>query len=268
MSVTAPEAPPREAVAADPYSGGAELRDRASVAGRYLFMPAMLAVACLLLYLWVSSKELDSIEQRLLNADVVVSSVVRHLQLVGVSTVLVILLAVPLGVLLTRPFARPFVPPIIGAANMGQSVPSLGVIALLALLFGIGFRYAVIALIAYAFLPVLRNTMVGLQQVDPAVIEAGRGMGMTKKAVLTKIELPLAVPVVLAGVRTALVINVGTATIAVLTNAGGLGAIIYSGIVQNRRTVLIAGSILAAVLALFVDYVAGIAEEHLRPRGL
>lgn len=266
MSVTAPQAPRVETVAADPYSTG--LRDRASAAGRYLFMPAVLTVVCVALYLWVESKELDSIEQRLLNTDVVVDSVVRHLELVGLSTVFVIALAVPLGVLLTRPFARPFVPPVIGLGNMGQAIPSLGVIALLALLFGIGFRYAVIALVVYAFLPVLRNTMVGLQQVDPAVIESGRGMGMTKAAVLARIEMPLAVPVVLAGVRTALVINVGTATIAVLTNAGGLGTIIFSGIVQNRRTVLITGSILAAVLALFVDYVAGVAEDKLRPRGL
>jgi osmoprotectant transport system permease protein len=187
---------------------------------------------------------------------------------VGLSTVLVILIAVPLGILLTRPFARPFVPAVVGLGNMGQAIPSLGVIALLALTLGIGFRYAVIALVVYAFLPVLRNTMVGLRQVDPAVIESGRGMGMTKAAVLGRIEMPLAVPVVLAGVRTALVINVGTATIAVLTNAGGLGTIIFSGIVQNRRTVLLTGSILAAVLALAVDYVAGVAEDKIRPRGL
>ncbi|MBA3621335.1 MAG: ABC transporter permease [Euzebyales bacterium] len=231
-------------------------------------MPTVLTVVCVLLYLWVQSKQLDSIEARLLNADVIVRSVVRHMELVGLSTVLVILLAVPLGVVLTRPFARPLVPIVIGLGNMGQALPSLGVIALFALLRGIGFRYAVYALVVYAFLPVLRNTMVGLRQVDPAVIESGRGMGMTKAAVLAKIEMPLAVPVILAGVRTALVINVGTATIAVLTNAGGLGTIIFSGIVQNRNTVLVAGGILAAVLALLVDYIAGVAEDKLRPRGL
>lgn len=267
MSVTAPEVPP-EVVAADPYSTRPGLLGRSSAARRYLFMPAALSVVCVLLYLWVSSKELDSIEQRVLNADVVVASVIRHLELVGLSTVFVIALAVPLGVLLTRPFARPFVPAVVGVANAGQALPSLGVIALLALVFGIGFRYAVVALVVYAFLPVLRNTMVGLRQVDAAVIESGRGMGMTKASVLARIELPLAVPVVLAGVRTALVINVGTATIAVLTNAGGLGTIIFQGIVQNRRTILLTGSILAAVLALFVDYLAGVAEDKIRPRGL
>ncbi len=243
-------------------------RSLAAVLRRYLAMPAFLLAACVLLYLWVGSQTLDSIEQRLLNSTVITEAVVRHIQLVALSTVLVVGIAIPLGVLLTRSFARPVVPIFLGIANIGQAVPSIGVLVLLAIVWDVGFRYAVIALVVYAFLPVLRNTMVGLRQVDPAVKEAGRGMGMTTVAVLGRIELPLAVPVMLAGVRTALVINVGTAAIAVLTDAGGLGNIIYNGIVQYRSTVLIAGSVMTAVLALFVDYVAGVAEELLSPRGL
>lgn len=231
-------------------------------------MPIALLVASVLLYLWVRSKTLDSIERRSLNGTVVRTALVRHLELVAVSTLIVVVIAIPLGVLLTRPFARYLVPFVVGLANAGQTVPSLGVIVLLAVYFGIGFKYAVIALALYAFLPVLRNTMVGLRQVDPAVIEAGRGMGMTQRAVLLKIELPLAVPIVLAGIRTAVVINVGTAAIAVLTNAGGLGQIIYDGIVQGRNTVLIAGSVITAIFALAIDYVAGVAEDVLSPRGL
>ncbi len=234
----------------------------------YLAMPVALLIASVLLYIWVHGQRLDSIEGRVLNATVVWQSVIRHLELVVVSTVIVIAVAVPTGVLLTRPFARLLVPVIVGVANIGQTVPSLGVLVILALLFGIGFKYAIVALALYAFLPVLRNTMVGLRQVDPAVIEAGRGMGLTKRAVLWKIELPLSIPIMLAGVRTAMVINVGTAAIAVLTNAGGLGTIIYTGIVQSRQTVLVAGSIMTAILALFVDYLAGVAEEVLSPRGL
>lgn len=231
-------------------------------------MPVALAIAGVLLYLWVHNQTLDSIEARVLNATVIRQSVIRHVQLVVVSTVIVIAVAVPMGVLLTRPFARLLVPVVVGLANIGQTVPSLGVLVILALLFGIGFKYAIIALALYAFLPVLRNTMVGLRQVDPAVIEAGRGMGMTKRAVLWKIELPLSIPILLAGIRTAMVINVGTAAIAVLINAGGLGTIIYAGIVQSRTPVLIAGSVMTAILALFVDYLAGVAEELLSPRGL
>lgn len=120
-------------------------------------MPFALLLASVLLYLWVSSKSLDSIEGRLLNATVIRESVLRHLQLVAISTLIVISLAVPLGVLLTRAFARSLVPVIIGLAHIGQMVPSLGVLVLLALLFGIGVRYAIIALVLYALLPVLRN---------------------------------------------------------------------------------------------------------------
>jgi osmoprotectant transport system permease protein len=110
--------------------------------------------------------------------------------------------------------------------------------------------------------------MTGLQQVDQSTIEAGRGMGMTKLAVLRKIELPLAVPVILAGIRTALVINVGTATLATFVNAGGLGDIINGGLTTGREIVTLVGSVLAASLALFIDHLAGIAENRLSPKGL
>lgn len=249
------------------------LGNRGSSSGRrtawqHARTPLGLLVVSLVLYWWVGQQSLDSIEQRVLNADVIRADVVQHLKLVAVSTLIVVATAIPLGVLLTRAFARWLVPLVVGAANVGQAVPSLGVLIVLALLWGIGFPFAVIALVLYAFLPVLRNTMVGLQQVDASIKDAARGQGMTKGSVLLKIELPLAVPVILAGVRTALVINVGTASIAVLTNAGGLGEIIYAGIVQSRTTLLVAGSVMTAVLALTVDYLAGVAERQLSPRGL
>ena len=244
------------------------LRRRAVSVPRYLGMPVALGLVCVALYRYVSTRELDNIEARLLNAAVIREGFMEHLALVGVSTLIVVGLTVPLGIVLTRPFARPVSATVLALANIGQVVPSLGVIVLLAILFTVGFRYAVVALVLYAFLPVLRNTMVGLQQVDPALLESGRGMGMTRLTLLRRIELPLAVPVVLAGIRTALTINVGTATIGAFTNAGGLGTIIFSGIVQNRRTVLLTGAVLAAVLALALDHLAGIAEDLLRPRGL
>jgi len=180
----------------------------------------------------------------------------------------VVLLAVPLGILATRPSVRRFVPLIIGLGNVAQGVPSLGVLVLLAIYVDIGFTPAIAALVLYAFLPILRNTIVGLQQVDPFVIESGRGMGMSRGTVLRRLELPLAVPVVLAGIRTAAVINVGTATIATLVNAGGLGDVIYQGLVLNRLVVTVVGALLAAVLALFIDYLAGLLEQALRPQGL
>jgi osmoprotectant transport system permease protein len=190
------------------------------------------------------------------------------MQLVLASTVLTVAIGVPLGVLLTRPGAGKAGALVLAAANAGQAVPSVGVLVVLAMLFGVGFWMAVVALVVYALLPVLRNTMVGIRQVDPALIDAGRGMGMSRREVLYTIELPLAVPVMLAGIRVALILNVGVATLATFTNAGGLGDVISSGISLDRMPVLIVGSTLTIALALTVDWIAGLAERILRPRGI
>jgi osmoprotectant transport system permease protein len=240
---------------------------RRSLAG-YLFMPVFLAVVLFALWLWLQGKDLDSGVRTRLQLDFILARAGEHIVLTLVSTVFVLLIAVPVGILLTRPFAARVTPAAISVFNVGQGVPSPGVIALLALIWTIGFWPAVVALVAYTTLPVLRNTMVGLEQVDESVIEAARGMGMTRRAVLARIELPLAVPVMMAGVRTALVINVGTATLAALINAGGLGDIINAGIVRSDEVVTVAGSVLVAVLALLIDYLAGLAEDRLRPKGL
>jgi len=237
--------------------------------GGYLFMPVFLALVCLGLYLYVGSQELDSIEARSLNADALTTALWEHIQLTAVSTVFVILVAVPLGVLLTRPLARRIKPYVLTVANIGQAVPTIGILVLLAVAFlFLGFTAAIVGLVIYAVVPVLLNTMVGLEQVDENILEAGRGMGISKFGVLRRIELPLSVPIILAGVRTALIINVGTATLVTYINAGGLGDIIVAGLSTNRTLVQIVGAGLAAVLALLVDYLAGIAEDVLRPKGL
>ena len=235
---------------------------------RYLGMPLFLGVACLALYLYVSTKQLDSIERRILTANFLFARVIEHIQLAAVSTVIVVVLAVTTGILLTRPGTRRVTPLIIGLANIGQAVPSIGLLVLFAITWDFGFWPAIVALVAYSFLSILRNTMVGLQQVDRSTIEAARGMGMTKTAVLFRIELPLAVPIILAGIRTALIINIGTATLAAFVDAGGLGTVIDRGIRLGRDSVLIVGSVLTAVLALSIDWLAGVAEEILRPKGL
>jgi osmoprotectant transport system permease protein len=236
---------------------------------RYLGMPIFLALACLALYLYISSKELDSIERRNINANVITARLIEHVQLAAVSTVIVVVLAVSVGILLTRPFARRVSAPLVNIANIGQAIPSIGLLAILAIIWTGGFWPAVVALVAYSFLSILRNTMVGLQQVDRSTIEAARGMGMTKWAVLFRIELPLAVPIILAGVRTALFINVGTATLTTFTGAGTLGELINNALRLGREdTVLVVGAGLTAILALFVDWLAGVAEDILRPKGL
>lgn len=242
---------------------------RARTLARYLTMPIILAAICVGLYLWVGSLELDSIEQRSLNREIITEKLIRHLEITAVATLIVVVLAVTAGVALTRPAMRKVAPYIAAVASTGQAVPSIGVLILAAILLDqFGFRAAVAALVIYAFLPVLRNTMVGIRQVDRHTVESARGMGMTKTAVLFRIELPLAVPIMLAGIRTALIIVVGTATLATFINAGGMGDIINTGIKTSREPILITGSLLTAVLALSIDYLAGIAEDVLKPRGL
>lgn len=267
MAISAPLGVPEAAAA--PQAGITPIRRERRSIGSYLFMPVFLALVCIGLYLYVVTKDLDSIEARSLNGANIGSAIWEHVQLTAVSTLFVIIIAVPLGVFLTRSFTRSYRGILINIANIGQAVPTIGVLALLAVAFlFLGFEAAIVGLVAYAVLPVLRNTMVGLEQVDENILEAGRGMGISKFGVLTRIELPLAVPIILAGVRTALIINVGAATLAAYINAGGLGRILVAGLSTNRLTVQIVGAVLTAVLALLIDYLAGIAEDVLRPKGL
>lgn len=246
--------------------------ENVEVAGDRRSIPWLLPVVVLALlagvWAYVHSLQMDSIETRSLAFDLVVAATWKHVELVAASTILTIAIGVPLGVLLTRPGIGRIGAIVLAAANAGQAVPSIGVLVVLAMLFGVGFWMAVVALVVYALLPVLRNTMVGIRQVDPALIDAGRGLGMSGFRVLTTIELPLAVPVMLAGIRVALILNVGAATLAAYTNAGGLGSIISAGIALDRVPVLIVGSMLTICLALSVDWLAGLAERVLRPRGI
>jgi osmoprotectant transport system permease protein len=230
--------------------------------------PLVLLAVLGALWLYVSNADLDSIERRSINPGYLWDRLLEHVELTAVCTVFVVVVAVSLGIVLTRSRARRLVPFVLTLANIGQAAPAIGIIVLLTFVLGIGFSTAVVALSVYSVLPVLRNTIVGIEQVDHALVDAGRGMGMTALGVLVKVELPLAVPVILAGIRTALVLNVGTATLAAFINAGGLGDLIVTGIKLDRQPVLLVGSVLTAVLALFVDWVAGVAEDVLTPKGV
>lgn len=235
---------------------------------RMLFTPVLVVAVVAGLYAYLSAQELDVFEARLLTFASVSTATWQHLQLALAATALVVLIAVPLGVLLTRPFARPVKPAVLALANVGQAAPALGILVLLTILFGIGFRIALAALVIHAVLPVLRNTIVGIEQVDRSLVEAARGMGLSPGQVLRTVELPLAVPVMLAGLRTALVICVGLATIATFVNAGGLGDIIVAGIKLQRTPILVAGGVLTAAIALALDWLGGVIEEFVRPRGI
>lgn len=230
--------------------------------------PLVLTAVVLVLWAYVSSVELDSIEARNLTFAKLSQRVQETVYLVTISTVLVIAIAVPLGVLLSRKWARPLTPGVLGVATIGQATPAIGLLVLFTLIFGLGAKITIVTLVLYAVLPVLRNTLVGIQQVDPAIVESARGMGMAAWDVLLRVEMRLAAPVIMAGIRTALILNVGVATIAVFVDAGGLGDIIITGIKLQRDIVLVVGCVLTAVLALLVDWVAAVVEDFVRPRGL
>jgi osmoprotectant transport system permease protein len=245
-----------------------ELRPASRSWAGYLGRPVALLVVLVALFAVTYTRPLDSIERRLLAPAGLAVATWQHVELTVVSTVGVLLIAIPVGILLTRAFLSRVAAPAIAVFNVGQAVPSIGLLAIFAIAWTIGFWPAVVTLVAYSVLPVLRNTMVGLRQVDDTVIESARGMGMSRLGVLTQIELPLAVPVILTGLRTALVINVGSAALATFIGGGGLGNIINGGLVQNRQLVTVVGSVLTAVLALLIDHLAALAEDVLRPRGL
>ncbi len=188
----------------------------------------------------------------------------EHVLLVVVSTLLAVAVGVPLGIALTR---RPrLAKPVLGFANVVQTIPSLalfGFLIPLPLIGGIGARTAIVALIVYALLPILRNTYTGILSVDPAVLEAATGIGMTSRQRLSSVELPLAMPVVLAGVRIATVVSIGLATIAAAIGAGGLGVLIYRGVAIVDHRLILAGALPAALLALAADAGLGFVEKRL-----
>ncbi|MDI3421270.1 ABC transporter permease [Streptomyces luteolus] len=232
------------------------------------FLPAVLAIVLLITWLWFQNAELDSIAENALADGNVWLRLRQHVQLTVISTFFVLIIAIPLGILLTRKPLRKAAPVAMALANIGQATPAIGLLALLVIWMGIGQKAALFGIVIYAVLPVLSNTIAGLKANDPTLLEAARGIGMSPLGVLRKVELPLAVPLILAGVRTALVLNVGTATLATFGGGGGLGDLITTGITNQRMSVLVLGSILTVALALLVDWLASLAELLLRPRGL
>jgi osmoprotectant transport system permease protein len=232
------------------------------------FLPVFLLLVLLGTWLWFRGADLDAISENALGGGNVWLRLRQHIQLTVISTFFVLIIAIPLGILLTRPRLRRAAPLATALANIGQATPAIGLLALMVIWLGIGERPALIGIIIYAVLPVLSNTVAGLKANDPTLLEAARGIGMSPRGVLLKVELPLAVPLILAGVRTALVLNVGTATLATFGGGGGLGDLITTGITNQRMPVLVLGSILTVALALLVDWLASLAELLLRPRGL
>jgi osmoprotectant transport system permease protein len=188
----------------------------------------------------------------------------EHITLAGVATLLAALVGIPLGILITRvPQLRKLV---LGVANIIQTIPSLALFGFLLpvpWLGARGSRLAILALALCALLPLIRNTYAGIRGVDPAVVEAGRAMGLTDRQLLFQVELPLASGVIVAGVRIAMVLSIGLATIAAAIGAGGLGEFIFRGLAMVNNQVILAGAVPAALLALFADFILGRLERRL-----
>jgi len=195
----------------------------------------------------------------------------EHIWIVGSSLVIAMIIGIPLGVLITR--HKNMAQRVLNTANVLMTIPSIALfgimLPILAVMgFGLGKLPAVIALVLYSQLPIIRNTYTAILNVPPAVTDAGRGMGMNRWRLLREVEIPLAVPVILAGLRTAAVMNIGIAAIAAYIGAGGLGVLISQGISRTYEEMIIAGAVLVSLLAIIVDGAMALLERWVTPRGL
>jgi osmoprotectant transport system permease protein len=192
----------------------------------------------------------------------------QHMQLAAISAGIAVIIGLPLGTILTRPVVRPYANIIMQVVNLGTTIPTLAILALAMSVLGIGAPSAIFGLVALTLLPIVLNTIAGLRMVPEHLIEAARGMGMTPGQVLLRVELPNAMFVIMAGLRTAFAINVGTVPLAFLIGGGGLGELIFTGIDLMEPSMLLAGAIPTALLAVFVDFLVGQGQLWLVPRGV
>jgi len=189
---------------------------------------------------------------------------VEHIWIVSAAVVIAIVTGVTLGLLAS--YYSPLANIILPFTQVMMTVPSIALLALLIPIFGTGFLNGLVALVMYSLLPIVRNTYTGIAGSDPSVIEAARGMGLKERRILLKIKIPLAMPVILAGVRTATVMVIGIAAIVSVIGAGGLGELIFRGISRSYRDMVLAGGIMVSLLAIVADYALGILEKYLRVR--
>ncbi|MEV6335300.1 ABC transporter permease [Nocardia vinacea] len=232
------------------------------------FEPLVIGVIAVGYVIWYRSTTFTATERASLGWANLQTTILAHIELTVVATVIVVVVAIPLGIALTRPALKRFEPIVVNIANIGQAAPAVGLLVLFTFWLGTGFRTAIVGLVVYAILPILQNTIVGLRQVDQRTIEASRGIGFSGTRTLFQVELPLAVPVILNGVRTALVILVGTATLSTFIGATSLGTLITTGVTLFLPKLLISGAILVGLLALVIDWLGRLVELAATPRGV
>lgn len=198
--------------------------------------------------------------------DEIIQKLLEHLQLTLIAVGIAILVGIPLGILIAR--YRKLAAPIIGAANVIQAVPSIALLGFLLPLLGIGSTPAIVMVLLYSLLPIVKNSYTGLINIDGDLLEAAKGMGMTKRQVLFKVQIPLATPVIMAGIRISAVTAVGLMTIAAFIGAGGLGDLVFRGVQSVNNNMIIAGALPACVLALLMDFLIGKLEKVTVPKGI
>ena len=233
---------------------------------RHVILISILAL-CIGLTIWITNMDKIGIMEPFTYGEML-KETQRHLVMVLIAELVVILIGVPLGILVTRPGFRKLATPVIGGANVGQSIPSLAIVAIMVPLLGMGFWPAIVALFIWGLLPILRNSYAAINNINPAIVEAARGMGMTRGQIARKIELPLALPVIMAGIRVSTVVVVGTATLAALIAAGGLGRIILAGVFSGVPLITLQGAAPTAALAITLGFILERIEKRMTPRGL
>lgn len=229
-------------------------------------LPVVLIALAIFIGWYILKYPTDKIVSNFVTLPRIETAVWQHLYLISISSALAIATSVPLGMILTRKSMRYLCGPMVSIVNFGQTIPSFAVIALCFGILGIGAKSAIFALWLYSLLPILNNTIAGLRGVDHNIIDAARGMGMTKLQILFKIEMPLALPVIFAGIRTAVVINVATAIIAAFVGAGGLGDFIIAGKNINRMQIMLLGAGYATMMALILDSIFAMIEKRVSYR--
>lgn len=200
------------------------------------------------------------------NSAFILDKTIEHISLAGTAVMLACSIGVPIGFMIAN--NTKLAKNVMNIANVIQTIPSLALFAFAMPLFGIGAKPAIFALFLYALLPIIKNTLLGIHNVDPSIIEAARGMGMSKIQIMFKVQVPLAIAVIMGGVRIATVTGIGIATIAALIGAGGLGSLIYAGIGMGNNEMILTGAISSAMLALFADFILGFVEKKLTSEGI
>jgi osmoprotectant transport system permease protein len=234
---------------------------------RHNFVLITLLVILIGLTVWITGLGRIGVSRAFTYADIL-SATKDHLVLVFIPVLVAVIICVPLGILVTRPGFTRLAPGVIGIGNVGQSLPSLAVIAIMVPLIGFGYTSAFVALFIYGMLPILRNSYTSMKNITPAVVESARGMGMSRWQIIRKIEWPLALPVIMTGIRVATIVTVGTAELAALIGVHSLGWITLAGVYAGEPLIILQGAAPTAFLAISLGFVLERIESWITPQGL